>query len=262
MNREQRQQYGQADEDQATHVNYLNKMLEYYAKTGANYNRWHFDPANESPHNCAVREILSTMQETDSRTLLDVCCGTGRAVKAALDCGYDATGFDASPELLKIAKCEVGIPETRLVLGDATQLPFPDSSFDLSSVLGALHHTARPEAIILEMIRVSRRAIIVSDEGNHLWGGLKEILIRLGIFEPVYRAIFRREPRRHRNMCETGLDGPAYTFSVEEIIPTLRSRFKQFKCLTFYRLRNPRICSYRLPRLFARNCVITVRDKQ
>ena len=177
MNHDPTKRYGQIDEDQATHINHLNSMVEYYAKTGTNYNRWHYDPTNKSSHNYAVREILSTMHETNSKTLLDLCCGTGRAVKAALDAGYDATGLDASPELLKIATREIGIPENRLVLGDATQLPYPDSSFDLCSVLGALHHTARPEAIIQEMIRVSRRAVIISDEGNHLWGGIRQILI-------------------------------------------------------------------------------------
>ena len=261
MNSEQTRRYGQVDEDESTHVTHLGQMVEYYAKTAANYNQWHCDPANDSSHNYAVREIVSLMKQTGSKTLLDACCGTGRAVRAALDCGFEATGLDASPQLLDIAKREMGIPESRLVLGDATRLPYPDSSFDVCSVLGALHHCARPEAIIMELIRVSRRGIVVSDDGNGLWGGMKQILIRLGMFEPVYRAVFRREPRKHRRMGVSETDGPTYVFSAEEIIPILRPRFRHFRCLTFYRMWNFQVRSYWLPRLFARHCVISVRDK-
>src|SRR5262245_29150520 len=148
-------------------------MVEYYAQSGANYNCWHCDPTNSSPHNYAVREILSLMKETGARTLLDVCCGTGRALKSALDRGYDGQGIDVSPQLLEIARDEIGIPEENLTLGDATSLPFADQSFDICCVLGALHHTAQPETIISEMVRVCRLGIVVSDEGNHGWGGMK-----------------------------------------------------------------------------------------
>ena len=83
--------YGQIDESSDLHRAHLERMIQYYDQTAAQYNQWHCDPTNESSHNFAVREILQTMKDLDARSVLDVCCGTGRAVRAALDSGYAAT---------------------------------------------------------------------------------------------------------------------------------------------------------------------------
>lgn len=254
--------FGNIDENPEVHVGHLASMGAFYARTAAKYNSWHCNPSDSSSHNFAVREVLQLMRETDSRTALDVCCGTGRAVKALLDEGYDATGIDFSPEMLAVGVRESGIPEERMKQGDATALPFPDQSFDVTCVLGALHHTARPTQLISEMLRVSRKGIVVSDELNRLSGGLKQILISAGIFAPVYRLLFRREPRQHRRMSTSDEDGPTYVFTAEEIIPLLKSEFDDFKCLTFYSFGHKQICSYHLPRLFAKHGVISVKTKK
>jgi len=202
------------------------------------------------------------MREVQGNTLLDVGCGTGRGVRAALDMGYDAVGLDISPRLLEIAHQELSIPEQRLIQGDATNLPFPDKHFDVTCILGALHHSAQPDRIITEMIRVTKKAMIVSDEGNHLAGGIKLILLRLGLFKPVYWMLFRRPPRTTRRAVDSEQDGPAFVFSIEEIIPTLKVHFPRFRCLTFYRFGSAQICSYRFPRLFAKQGIVVVSRKK
>lgn len=244
--------------DDAAYQDHLRRMVEYYARTGHQYNTWHCDRANNSSHNFAVREIIRTMQEIQGKTLLDVGCGTGRGVRAALDLGFDAVGLDISADLLAIGQKELSIPTERLIHGDATNLPFPDRHFDVSCILGALHHTAQPQKIIAEMIRVTRKAIIVSDEANHLSGGMKQVLLKLGLFNVVYRLLFRRPPRTTRRQAESEQDGPTFIFSIEEIIPTLKSHFPRFRCLTFYRFGRYQICSYRLPRLFAKQGIVVV----
>ena len=172
--------------------------------------------------------------------------------------GYDAKGLDVSMRLLEIAHKELSIPLPRLIQGDATSLPFPAESFDVTCILGALHHSAQPHKIIAEMIRITRKAIIVSDEGNHLAGGIKQVLLRLGIFKPVYWMLFRRPPRVQRREVNSDEDGPAFIFSIEEIIPTLQLHFPRFRCLTFYRLGSSQICSYHFPRLFAKQGIVVV----
>jgi ubiquinone/menaquinone biosynthesis C-methylase UbiE len=250
------------DEDSALHSDHLQRMADYYSRTGHQYNSWHCDRNNSSSHNFAVREIATTMREVCATTLLDVGCGTGRGVRAALDLGYDATGLDISPNLLAIAHRELAIPESRLILGDATNLPFPANSFDVTCILGALHHSAQPHRIIAEMIRVTKKAIIVSDEANHFSGGVKQVLLWLGLFQPVYRLIFRRPPRTHRRQTNSEEDGPTFIFSLEEIIPLLKSHFPRFRCLTFYRFGPYQICSYRFPRLFAKQGIIVASRKK
>jgi hypothetical protein len=118
-----------------------------------------------------------------------------------------------------------------------------------------------PRTIIAEMIRVTRRAIIVSDEGNHLHGGVKEILTKLGVFDPLYRLLFRRPPRTTRRVILSDGDGPTFDFSIEEIMPMIRESFPEVKCLTFYRLPGRQVCGFWLPRLFARQVVIIAQKK-
>jgi SAM-dependent methyltransferase len=236
-------------------------MVDYYSRTGDQYNSWHCNCDDKSSHNYAVREILNTMQKMEARTLLDVCCGTGRAVRVALDRSYDAKGLDITPRLLEIAKTDLQIPADRLVLGDATKLPFEDNCFDVVCILGALHHSAQPHRIISEMIRVAKRAIIISDEANHLGGGIKQLLIRMRLFRFACW-VLRRSPRSSRRTVSSDGDGPTFVFSVEEIIPTLRSHFSQFRCLTFYKVGSWQICSYKFPRLFAKQCVVVVSGKK
>jgi ubiquinone/menaquinone biosynthesis C-methylase UbiE len=244
------------DEDLATHEKHVDLMKNYYSETASQYNSWHCDISNNSSHNFAVHELLNLMNSIGAKSILDVCCGTGRATKAMLDAGYSAKGIDLSEELIARGVDELKIPVDCLEVGDATRLPYDDNTFDVTCILGALHHTARPNNVIAEMIRVSRMGILISDEGNHLSGGIKSLLISLGIFNPLYRLIFRREPRQSRRMCDSDSDGPTFVFSVEEIIPAVRNEFPKLKTLTFYRAGKFQTCSFHYPRLFARQCIV------
>ena len=249
-------------ESQATHVEHVAAMKQYYERTAESYNSWHCNPADKSSHNFAVREVLKLLAQDKRSTLLDVCCGTGRGVRAALDAGYDAQGLDLSGHLLKIAETELKIPKERLHCADATKLPFTNNSFDVTCILGALHHSAMPQAIISEMIRVTRRAIVVSDAANQLHGGVKAILIKLGIFNPVYRLIFHRPPRTTRRLIKSSEgDGPTFDFTIEEIMPGIKACFQEVRCLTFYLLPGRQICAWWLPRLFARQGIIVAQKK-
>jgi ubiquinone/menaquinone biosynthesis C-methylase UbiE len=248
-------------ESKATHAEHISAMKEYYRQTAANYNAWHCNPADKSSHNYAVREVLKVMSQNKLTSLLDVCCGTGRCVRSALDAGFDAQGLDISPDLLKIAETELKIAKERLHYGDATKLPFPDQSFDVSCIMGALHHAAMPQTIINEMLRVTRKAIVVSDEANHLHGGIKQVLIKLGVFNPIYRLIFRRPPRTTRRLITSDGDGPTFDFSIEEILPSIKTTFPEVKCLMFYGLPGRQIRGFWLPRLFARQGIIVAQKR-
>jgi ubiquinone/menaquinone biosynthesis C-methylase UbiE len=248
--------YGDRDEDDRTHQEHVSRMRDYYAKTAHLYNSWHCDPSNSSSHNYSIRELVRLIERSNAKSMLDVCCGTGRAVKSVLDFGIDARGIDISPELIQVGVNELGIPIDRLSVGDATALPFEDAQFDVSCILGALHHTARPKAIIGEMLRVSKRGIIVSDEGNHFSGGIKSALVSMRIFEPVYRMLFKRPPRQSRRQFASDGDGPTFVFSVEEVIPQLREKFPLIRTLTFYRIGKIQTCAFWYPRLFAKQVVV------
>jgi SAM-dependent methyltransferase len=160
-----------------------------------------------------------------------------------------------------VAEREFKIPRSRLHCLDATRLPFPDDSFDVVCILGALHHSAMPYTIISELIRVTRRALVVSDVGNRFAGGIRQLLISLGVFTPVYRLLFRREPKIVRRGVTSESDGPAFDFTLEEIIPTIRGSFSSVRCLPSYSFRSVNVAGYWLPRLFASHGVIVAEKK-
>jgi SAM-dependent methyltransferase len=118
-------------------------------------------------------------------TLLDV--GTGAAdVPLALLGDWErrgrrleVTAVDDRPEVVAAARAITpGLdahPRLRLAVADGRALPWPDDSFDVAHCSLLLHHLDERSAVALlrEMVRVSRRGIVVNDlrRGRHLWLG-------------------------------------------------------------------------------------------
>ncbi len=91
---------------------------------------------------------------------LDVGCGTGylaRLMVTAVGPGGRVTGVDPSPPVIDYAR-RAAPRNCSFVLGEAQQLEFPDSSFDVVTSSLAVHHIP-PEvcpAALTEMFRVLR----------------------------------------------------------------------------------------------------------
>src|SRR5262249_9138082 len=90
--------------------------------------------------------------------VLDVACGPGFLTMAfAARCGH-AGGVAAPGPFLAMARAvaeERGQHNVEFRAGNAEQLPFGDSSFDLVSCRAAFHHFARPGHVLAEMTRVA-----------------------------------------------------------------------------------------------------------
>ena len=90
--------------------------------------------------------------------ILDVATGTGKQAFAFAKRGYDVVGIDLSEAMLKVAIKKNKYENVKFALADATNLPFKDSSFDVSCVSFALHDmplTIR-EKVLKEMVRVTK----------------------------------------------------------------------------------------------------------
>lgn len=93
-------------------------------------------------------------------TILDVGCAEGTmAHRLAELTGAEVTGFDLDDPAITQAWAD-GPGE--LVTGDAHALPFEDKSFDLVLGLEVLEHVADPHQVLAEMVRVTKRPLIVS----------------------------------------------------------------------------------------------------
>lgn len=107
-----------------------------------------------------IARLLLALGEGDA--VLDVACGPGNFTRAfARTVGPEglAVGIDASRTMLERGAEELresGLGNLTLVRGNATALPFEDSSFDAVCCFAALHLFAEPFAALDEMRRVLR----------------------------------------------------------------------------------------------------------
>lgn len=112
--------------------------------------------------------VIFTNAEKGSR-VLDVATGTGKQAFAFAKKGYEVVGIDLSEAMLSVAKKKNKFKNARFEVADATNLPFDDNSFDISSVSFALHDMPLSirEKVLKEMVRVTRDEgiVVVTDYG-------------------------------------------------------------------------------------------------
>jgi ubiquinone/menaquinone biosynthesis C-methylase UbiE len=111
-----------------------------------------------------VREFV--LPAGDER-VLDAGTGAGALALAVAPLVREVIGIDRVPELLALGRERAAsFRNVELVEGDATALPFPDESFDLTATLRTLHHVQHPELVLAELTRVTRRAgrVLVIDQ--------------------------------------------------------------------------------------------------
>jgi len=92
------------------------------------------------------------------RELLDVATGSGNVAMAAAGAGAAVTGLDLTPELLEVARGRAAAAgyEISFIEGDAEDLPFVESSFDLvTSCFGVMFAPLQQQAAD-ELVRVAR----------------------------------------------------------------------------------------------------------
>lgn len=100
--------------------------------------------------------ILTLVEATPETTFLEPGIGTGLNVLPLVRRGYSVTGVDVSQEMLN-QFCQK-LPEIplnlKLIHGDASQLPFPDTSFDVVLTVHMLHAVSNLGIFLDEIDRV------------------------------------------------------------------------------------------------------------
>ena len=88
---------------------------------------------------------------------LDSRSGAGALAFALAAHVREVVAVDLVPELLEQGRKRAArFPNVTFVDGDATKLPLDYASFDLACTLRSLHHIARPELAMAELVRVTR----------------------------------------------------------------------------------------------------------
>lgn len=103
-------------------------------------------------------------------SVLDVGAGDGLLAKRVAERRPDLTfrGVDV------LVRPETHIPIDRF---DGVQLPFADDAFDATMMVDVLHHAEHQDALLRELARVARRAVVIKD--HTVQGVLAEPTLRL-----------------------------------------------------------------------------------
>lgn len=99
--------------------------------------------------------FVSLLQPKAGQRLLDVSCGQGALLRFAREAGLVVAGLDISSEAVAVARAQTK-GQGSLVVADAEQLPYTDSSFDRVTNIGSVEHYFRPWQAVAEMARVLR----------------------------------------------------------------------------------------------------------
>lgn len=103
-------------------------------------------------------EFISRLSLKNGQEVLDVACGTGNLAFSAATTGARVIGIDIAPNLIAQAKERASLEKIDAIFeeGDAENLPYPDSGFDVVvSMFGAMF-APRPELVASELLRVTR----------------------------------------------------------------------------------------------------------
>lgn len=139
---------GRTDEERAYYA--LNDGV--YAKLARAYD------AAVRPLRKLRRDVVELSRAGSRDRVLDVATGTGEQARAfAAKCG-EVVGIDLSEEMLSIARAKKPLPNLSYVRGDATDLPFDDASFDVTTISFAVHEMPESvrDAVLEEMVRVTK----------------------------------------------------------------------------------------------------------
>lgn len=112
----------------------------------------------------AAEDFIQRLGLQPGSRVLDVACGTGNTAIPAARLVASVTGLDIAANLLAQARQRAAAEnlDIRFEEGDAEDLPFPESSFDVVlSMFGAMF-APRPERVAAELLRVCKPGGIVA----------------------------------------------------------------------------------------------------
>ncbi len=103
--------------------------------------------------------FIERLLQEQPKSVLDVGAGDGALVAGLTRRGVEASGIEASEDLVRRATAK-GRP---IELGAADALSHPAGSFDWVTLRHVLHHLTDPERALAEAARVARRGVLVAE---------------------------------------------------------------------------------------------------
>ncbi|WP_051261394.1 class I SAM-dependent methyltransferase [Desulfovibrio inopinatus] len=180
-----------------------------------------YDPATALWLDPMRRHVVQILTQAKAKSVLDVCCGTGRFVRMLVDAGMTVSGLDISPSMLSQAQRTCGARAT-LSLQDATCMAFSSHTFDAAVIAMALHEKTAPvrQRILTEMIRIITPGgmLVLVDYGPHAHVSIDGVFVGL-----VERLAGKTHYANFKEFMHTGaLDGLSH---IRTLTPLHREQF-------------------------------------
>lgn len=202
----------------------------YYAETANQYDSMHLDGNDE--HFFALSFMVGAIDYLGIQSVLDIGSGTGRAIQhlKMVRPELRVVGVEPVKELREIGYSK-GLSADELIDGDAINLKFGSAEFDLVCEFGVLHHIRKPDLAVAEMLRVSNKAIFISDSNNFGQGSIPSRFIKHAInFVGLWRIVDLIKTRGKGYTISEG-DGLAYSYSVFNNYKKIRDQCKSVHLL-------------------------------
>ncbi|TAM81508.1 MAG: class I SAM-dependent methyltransferase [Acidobacteria bacterium] len=108
----------------------------------------------------AIAEKVRFLKPQPEMLFLDVACGPGGLVVAVAPGLRYAFGMDLTPEMLRHSRqfqAEKQADNAAFICAEGEAIPYAEATFDLVSCQYAFHHIPKPELVLQEMLRVTKR---------------------------------------------------------------------------------------------------------
>ncbi|MFQ5457908.1 MAG: class I SAM-dependent methyltransferase [Myxococcota bacterium] len=179
------------------------------AEATAFYEAGYYDPylaareANEASYTATLDEIE---KRTPVGSLLDVGCGVGHFLAAAVRRGWRAQGVEPSPWPASHARENSGLSVRTATLEDAA---FREASFDVVTLWSTVEHLPDPPAVLREGFRVLRPggAMWVAVPNTRSLGVLLHGLAESNLAKPEHLFHFNVSNLRRLLVGQVGLEG-------------------------------------------------------
>ena len=129
------------------------------------YESWYHTPRGEWIATQEAELMRCLLAPAAGDTLLDVGCGSGHFSRRFAAYGLRVTGLDPDAAMVDFARWQDGAID--YLLGTGQTLPFSDAAFDYVTAVTSLCFIADPEAALVEMWRVSRKAVCLGLLNRH-----------------------------------------------------------------------------------------------
>lgn len=198
------------------------KVNDLFAKIARRYDFLN-DLQSFGLHRGWKRQVVKLANVTPKSHALDLCCGTGDISFALAQRGAETTGLDFSAQMLAVAaerSQKTGTCLPTFIQGDAQNVPFPDSSFDIVTIGYGLRNLTSWQRGLEEMYRVAKPGarLIVLDFGkppNALWRAL--YFTHLQISVPLIGLLFCGNAKAYAYILESLKHYPAQLAVAEKM---------------------------------------------